>query len=177
MKPAINLGPRVPHLDSRVLPEGPLTSECAAPVGQEKAGDGADHRSGEILPHKPTATCGRVIRFAQEGDAGAFEFIYQQHSGRVYALCLRMLRDPSKPRISSRTCLCTCCARFIPFAANRPSPLGYTASCQPRAHAPAQEVGHRRSRSKRLPIWTMKPTGRLSILGGLTQCSRDRWAT
>ncbi len=30
----------------------------------------------------------------QQGDAAAFEIIYQQHSARVYALCLRMLCDP-----------------------------------------------------------------------------------
>jgi RNA polymerase sigma-70 factor (ECF subfamily) len=34
------------------------------------------------------------VRLAQQGDAEAFEIIYQQHGGRVYALCLRMLRDP-----------------------------------------------------------------------------------
>jgi RNA polymerase sigma-70 factor (ECF subfamily) len=35
-----------------------------------------------------------TIRLAQQGDAAAFEAIYRLHSGRVYALCLRMLRDP-----------------------------------------------------------------------------------
>ena len=35
-----------------------------------------------------------AVRLAQRGDAAAFEIIYQQHSGRVHALCLRMLRDP-----------------------------------------------------------------------------------
>jgi RNA polymerase sigma-70 factor, ECF subfamily len=35
-----------------------------------------------------------AIRLAQQGNAGAFELIYQQHSRRVYALCLRMVRDP-----------------------------------------------------------------------------------
>jgi RNA polymerase sigma-70 factor (ECF subfamily) len=35
-----------------------------------------------------------TIRLAQQGDATAFEAIYRLHSGRVYALCLRMLRDP-----------------------------------------------------------------------------------
>jgi len=37
-----------------------------------------------------------AIRLAQQGDAAAFEIIYQQHCGRVYALCLRMLRDPTE---------------------------------------------------------------------------------
>lgn len=35
-----------------------------------------------------------IIRLAQQGDAAAFEAIYKLHSGRVYALCLRMVHDP-----------------------------------------------------------------------------------
>jgi RNA polymerase sigma-70 factor (ECF subfamily) len=35
-----------------------------------------------------------TVRLAQQGDAAAFETIYQLHSRRVYALCLRMLGDP-----------------------------------------------------------------------------------
>jgi RNA polymerase sigma-70 factor, ECF subfamily len=35
-----------------------------------------------------------IVRLAQRGDAAAFETIYQLHSRRVYALCLRMLGDP-----------------------------------------------------------------------------------
>ena len=35
-----------------------------------------------------------VIRRAQLGDPTAFEIIYQRHASRVYALCLRMVRDP-----------------------------------------------------------------------------------
>jgi RNA polymerase sigma-70 factor (ECF subfamily) len=37
-----------------------------------------------------------TIRLAQEGDASAFEHIYQLHSSRVYALCLRMVRNPAE---------------------------------------------------------------------------------
>ena len=33
-----------------------------------------------------------VIRRAQKGDAAAFERLYKLHSGRIYALCLRMMR-------------------------------------------------------------------------------------
>lgn len=36
-----------------------------------------------------------AIRLAQAGDAAAFEFLYQLHSRRVYALCLRMVSNPS----------------------------------------------------------------------------------
>ncbi len=36
-----------------------------------------------------------AIRLAQTGDATAFEFLYQLHGRRVYALCLRMIGNPS----------------------------------------------------------------------------------
>ena len=34
-----------------------------------------------------------IIRRAQLGDSAAFEVIYQKHASRVYALCLRMVRE------------------------------------------------------------------------------------
>ncbi len=37
-----------------------------------------------------------AIRLAQEGDAGAFEFLYRMHSRRVYALCLRMVGNTAE---------------------------------------------------------------------------------
>ncbi len=40
------------------------------------------------------ASLSETIRQAQLGDSAAFEKIYRLHAGRVYALCLRMLRDP-----------------------------------------------------------------------------------
>jgi RNA polymerase sigma-70 factor, ECF subfamily len=36
-----------------------------------------------------------VIRRAQEGDTKGFEYLYQSHCKRVYALCLRMVRNAS----------------------------------------------------------------------------------
>jgi RNA polymerase sigma-70 factor, ECF subfamily len=46
-------------------------------------------------PLKPDApSLKEAIRLAQQGDAGAFETIYQMHSRRVYSLCLRMVGDP-----------------------------------------------------------------------------------
>jgi len=40
------------------------------------------------------ASLKEAIRLAQQGDDAAFEIIYQMHSRRVYALCLRMVGDP-----------------------------------------------------------------------------------
>jgi len=49
----------------------------------------------EVRQLKPdSATLRETVRLAQQGDATAFETIYQLHSRRVYALCLRMLGDP-----------------------------------------------------------------------------------
>lgn len=33
---------------------------------------------------------------AQQGNAAAFDFLYRQHSPRVYALCLRMVKNPTQ---------------------------------------------------------------------------------
>jgi RNA polymerase sigma-70 factor (ECF subfamily) len=35
-----------------------------------------------------------AVRLAQSGDQGAFEQIYRENAGRVYALCLRLTGDP-----------------------------------------------------------------------------------
>jgi RNA polymerase sigma-70 factor (ECF subfamily) len=37
-----------------------------------------------------------AIRLAQQGNAAAFETIYEMHSRRVYSLCLRMIGDPAE---------------------------------------------------------------------------------
>lgn len=42
-----------------------------------------------------SATEAEYIRLAQAGDAPAFEHLYQLHSRRVYALCLRMVGNPA----------------------------------------------------------------------------------
>jgi RNA polymerase sigma-70 factor, ECF subfamily len=47
-------------------------------------------------PAEPVAwTEAEAIRRAQAGDAPAFEFLYQMHNRRVYALCLRMVNNPA----------------------------------------------------------------------------------
>ena len=46
-------------------------------------------------PLKPDAAALKdTIRLAQQGDAAAFQLIYELHCRRVYALCLRMVGDP-----------------------------------------------------------------------------------
>lgn len=37
-----------------------------------------------------------IIHLAQQGDAAAFEQLYKSHSRRVYALCLRMVGNPTE---------------------------------------------------------------------------------
>ena len=37
-----------------------------------------------------------LVRRAQAGDEAAFERLYREHGGRVYALCLRMSGDPGR---------------------------------------------------------------------------------
>jgi RNA polymerase sigma-70 factor, ECF subfamily len=39
---------------------------------------------------------GAVIQRAREGDQTAFEYLYRLHSRRVYAVCLRMVADPTE---------------------------------------------------------------------------------
>ena len=46
------------------------------------------------LNSKPARGLDETIRMAQQGDAAAFETLYQLHSRRVYSLCLRMVGDP-----------------------------------------------------------------------------------
>jgi RNA polymerase sigma-70 factor, ECF subfamily len=44
----------------------------------------------------------KAIRLAQRGDAGAFEFLYQLHSRRVFALCMRMQKNPIEAEDSTQ---------------------------------------------------------------------------
>jgi RNA polymerase sigma-70 factor, ECF subfamily len=47
-------------------------------------------------PTEPVAwTEAEAIRRSQAGDPAAFDFLYQLHSRRVYALCLRMVNNPA----------------------------------------------------------------------------------
>jgi len=47
-------------------------------------------------PAAPAREPGELVRRAAAGDARAFEELYKENLGRVYALCLRMTRDRSR---------------------------------------------------------------------------------
>jgi RNA polymerase sigma-70 factor, ECF subfamily len=73
---------------------------CIRPTGCAAIGPLARNR-----PSDPNASTSRqaakplteadAIRLAQAGDAAAFEFLYGLHGRRVYALCLRMVNNPT----------------------------------------------------------------------------------
>src|SRR6202043_3067074 len=67
---------------------------CAAigPLARHRPSDS----SASNAPPPPKAlTEVEAIRLAQAGNAAAFEFLYGLHGRRVYALCLRMVSNPS----------------------------------------------------------------------------------
>jgi len=80
--------------------------KSAGLTGQTRQTLQASLRKSRSAPRRPSssgkskprsfdhASLSETIRRAQSGDAAAFEIIYQLHAARVYALCLRMLRDP-----------------------------------------------------------------------------------
>jgi RNA polymerase sigma-70 factor (ECF subfamily) len=52
--------------------------------------------SGCEEPRRAESPEAETIRRAQQGDAAAFERIYQLHNRRVYAMCLRMVGNPTE---------------------------------------------------------------------------------
>src|SRR5258707_2720951 len=70
------------------------TGGCAAngPLARNRPSD-PDASTSRQSPK--TVTEADAIRLAQTGDAAAFEFLYELHGRRVYALCLRMVGNAS----------------------------------------------------------------------------------
>ena len=77
---------------------GPIHQSKQAPQGLSNDGRAAFQQPASSEKSKPgsydNAALNETIRLAQLGDPSAFEIIYQKYASRVYALCLRMLRDP-----------------------------------------------------------------------------------
>jgi RNA polymerase sigma-70 factor (ECF subfamily) len=71
-------------------------ARASGPVAAKRGrAQGPDTKPAEGRQRKPdSASLSAIVRLAQQGDAAAFETIYQLHCHRVYALCLRMLGDP-----------------------------------------------------------------------------------
>jgi RNA polymerase sigma-70 factor (ECF subfamily) len=64
-------------------------------LSKKRRASGMESKLADETRHKAgSPVLDETIRLAQQGDAKAFELIYQRHCRRVYALCLRMLGDP-----------------------------------------------------------------------------------
>jgi RNA polymerase sigma-70 factor (ECF subfamily) len=63
-----------------------MTNSIESPEESRGAGDPGN----DDISEKET------IRLAQEGNAAAFERLYRRYSGRVYSLCLRILKNDSE---------------------------------------------------------------------------------
>jgi RNA polymerase sigma-70 factor (ECF subfamily) len=72
-------------LAASVMNKGPFPSGVAGNSAAGKQGGASEELSER-----------EAIRRAQQGDATAFERLYQLHSQRVYALCLRMVRNTAE---------------------------------------------------------------------------------
>jgi len=64
------------------------------PVG----GSGARRRTVSAAAKSPEQGSTDTVRRAQAGDQAAFETLYRDHAGRVYALCLRLAADSVRAR-------------------------------------------------------------------------------
>jgi RNA polymerase sigma-70 factor (ECF subfamily) len=78
-----------PHVSARTEQ---VQLESKNTATQSPSSSGATLGGRPLKPDAPSLK--EAIRLAQQGDAAAFETIYQMHSRRVYSLCLRMVADP-----------------------------------------------------------------------------------
>lgn len=90
MNTAIKTTYRSPKPERRLRRDGSTRRASASTIR-------SPHPSQPGKPLKPdAASLKHAISLAQKGDAAAFETIYQLHCRRVYALCLRMVGDPTE---------------------------------------------------------------------------------
>src|SRR6266849_8009643 len=74
-------------------------------LSKKTPGPRPESSSGDLKRHKPdSSSFSEAIRLAQQGDAAAFEIIYQQHCGRVYALACECFATQLRQRIWFRKC-------------------------------------------------------------------------
>src|ERR1700676_135809 len=55
---------------------------------------------------KNNLTEAEIIQRAQNGDHPMFERLYRLHSRRVYAVCVRMVKDPAEAGVLTQEVLC-----------------------------------------------------------------------
>jgi RNA polymerase sigma-70 factor, ECF subfamily len=85
-----------------------MAESCPAMPSARKRG-AAQYKSQAVGSNTPKETPASVkpiesetlsemeaIRRAQNGDKAMFEYLYRMHSGRVYAVCLRMIKDATE---------------------------------------------------------------------------------
>lgn len=98
MKTAVNSFRRSVIIGSTDIDLGRRPKMKAQRLSRERRlGSKPEQGAGEIETQKPEdSSLDETIRLAQQGDGSAFELIYRLHCRRVYALCMRMVRDPSE---------------------------------------------------------------------------------
>src|SRR5579864_3058944 len=69
-------------------------TRCTA-IGPLARNRPSESNASNAPPTPKALTETEAIRQAQAGNAAAFEFLYQLHGRRVYALCLRMVNNPA----------------------------------------------------------------------------------
>jgi len=60
-----------------------------------------------------------AIERAKQGDADAFQVLYDKHKRRVYSLCLRMTANTAGRKTWRRKHFCSSTARSVRFAGSR----------------------------------------------------------
>jgi len=68
-----------------------------------------------------------IIKRAQNGDHAMFEQLYRLHSRRVYAVCVRMVKDPIEAEDLTQEAFMLLHRKITRFEVNRLSPRGCTA--------------------------------------------------
>lgn len=76
---------------------------------------GAVDRSPDVAVVDHSLDERRDVKAAQDGDVAAFERLYRRHSGRVYALCLRMCGRASEAEEMTQEAFVRCWSKLDSF--------------------------------------------------------------